>query len=161
MAVAAPWMQQPIASPSRPNMRVPITGKLSASSVRLRLEDLAFACPRCCVCASRSGTRITDTLQQLPRAADRYFAERWHRGIVWCWISLFLGYYTGNMVSLAFGALAINDVVAAIVTVGVTEVLSAWYYAGLPAPSLLVTFGNFFKMGVTFAFAADALKLGS
>lgn len=32
------------------------------------------------------------------------------------------GYYSANVVSLSFGALAINDVVAAVVTVGFCEV---------------------------------------
>jgi uncharacterized membrane protein YoaK (UPF0700 family) len=76
-------------------------------------------------------------------------------------VSLMLGFYAGNMVSLAFGALAINDVVAAVVTVAVTEVISREFYGQWPDPSLWLMFANFFKIGVTWAFMSDAMKLGS
>jgi hypothetical protein len=62
-------------------------------------------------------------------------------------------------VSLSFGALAINDVVAAALTVGFCEVCSMLYYgAAKPGPKLL--FLNAFKMGIIAALIADALKLG-
>ena len=62
-------------------------------------------------------------------------------------------------VSLSFGALAINDVVAAALTVGFCELCSVLYYgAESPGPKLL--FLNCFKLGIITALIADALKLG-
>jgi hypothetical protein len=78
---------------------------------------------------------------------------------MWSAISLGAGYYSGNMVSLAFGALAINDVVAAVMTVAVCEIISRAFYNQWPSPSLWLIFANCFKCGVEFAFIADAFKL--
>lgn len=72
---------------------------------------------------------------------------------------MFGGYYSGNMVTLAFGALAINDVVAAVTTVAFCEVVSRTFYESWPRPPLWLLFANCFKCGVEFAFIADALKL--
>lgn len=47
--------------------------------------------------------------------------------------------------SLSFGALAINDVVAAVITVGFCEVCSSLYY-GSPEPSNWLVFLNSFKV---------------
>lgn len=111
-------------------------------------------------CAFRPGrTRVTRTIASIPLRVDRYFAESVLRRVLWCCTSLFVGYYAGNMVSLAFGTLAINDVVAAIMTVAVAEVISRAFYSQWPRPALWVMFANFFKMGVTMAYMADAYKL--
>ena len=107
----------------------------------------------------RNDTRITQVIQNVPQSVDSYFQDNIFRRLLWCWISLFAGFYSGNMVSLAFGTLAINDVVAAMVTVAVTEVISRAFYAQWPRPPLWLIFANFFKMGVTFAFMADSYKL--
>jgi hypothetical protein len=107
----------------------------------------------------RGNARITGRIQSVPSSIDKYFQGNFFRRVLWCFISLFMGYYAGNMVSLAFGALAINDVVAAIITVAVTEVISKAFYSEWPSPGLWLIFANFFKMGVTFAFMADAYKL--
>ena len=102
---------------------------------------------------------MTQTIASIPLRVDRYFSESVLRRVLWCCTSLFIGYYAGNMVSLAFGTLAINDVVAAIMTVAVAEVISRVFYRQWPRPALWVTFANFFKMGVTMAYMADAYKL--
>ena len=44
------------------------------------------------------------------------------RQVLWSFIAFAAGYYAANVVSLSFGALAINDVVAAILTVAFCEV---------------------------------------
>jgi hypothetical protein len=115
-------------------------------------------------CAARSfepnKTRVTKAVASVPRDIDAYFRDHAFRRSVWCITSLFFGYYSGNMVSLAFGALAINDVVAAVMTVAVADVISRRFYGQWPRPDLFTMFANFFKMGVTFAFMADAYKLG-
>jgi Protein of unknown function (DUF565) len=104
-------------------------------------------------------TRVTQAIVAFPRRINRYFRANFFRRGIWCCISLFGGYYSGNMVSLAFGTLAINDLVAAVTTVGVTEIISRAFYARWPNPPLWIIFANFFKMGVEFAFMADAYKL--
>lgn len=62
-------------------------------------------------------------------------------------------------VSLSFGALAINDVVAAALTVAFSEVVSAAYYSA-PKVTLKLLMANCFKIGITAALVADAFKLG-
>ena len=116
---------------------------------------------RRCAADARRRTRILETIVSIPQAVDRYFRRSLLRRALWCMVSLMLGFYAGNMVSLAFGALAINDVVAAVVTVAVTEVISREFYGQWPDPSLWLMFANFFKIGVTWAFMSDAMKLGS
>lgn len=110
-------------------------------------------------CVSRSNTRFNNSVTSLPRRIDRYFEDNIFRTFIWCFISMFGGYYSGNMVSLAFGALAINDVVAAVTTVAFCEVVSRTFYESWPRPPLWLLFVNCFKCGVEFAFIADALKL--
>jgi len=73
---------------------------------------------------SSSSTRFSRSLTSIPRRIDAYFEGNVFRMFIWCFVSMFGGYYSGNMVSLAFGALAINDVVAAVTTVAFCEVVS-------------------------------------
>lgn len=62
--------------------------------------------------------------------------------------------------SLSFGALAINDVVAAALTVAFCEVVSSLYYGAAPRPPLKLLFLQCFKIGIICALIADAFKLG-
>jgi hypothetical protein len=55
--------------------------------------------------------------------------------------------------------LAINDVVAAALTVAFCEVVSIWYYRA-PKKTLKLVFVNCFKLGIISALIADAFKLG-
>jgi len=64
-----------------------------------------------------------------------------------------------NAVSLSFGALAINDVVAAALTVAFCEVVSKQYYSAAKI-TLKLLFANCFKIGIISALIADAFKLG-
>lgn len=61
--------------------------------------------------------------------------------------------------SLSFGALAINDVVAAALTVGFCEVVSVLFWSA-PKKTLKLIFLNAFKLGIITALLADAFKLG-
>ena len=67
-------------------------------------------------------TRLATRVNTLPRRVDLYFAGNLFRQAVWAVIAFSTGYYSANTVSLSFGALAINDVVAAVVTVAFCEV---------------------------------------
>jgi hypothetical protein len=52
----------------------------------------------------------------------------------WCGISGFSGFYVANTVSLSFGALAVNDIVAAAVAVTFVEVATRAFYEAWPNP---------------------------
>jgi hypothetical protein len=78
---------------------------------------------------------------------------------MWCGISAGAGFYAGNIVTLSFGALAINDVFAGVVTLLFYEIVSRLFYSA-KRPSLKLWFANWFKIGVVFSMLADAIKLG-
>lgn len=87
-----------------------------------------------------------------------YFSYNPWRKVLWSATAFSAGYYAANTVSLSFGALAINDVIAAATTVGFCEVVSRAYWSA-SSPGLALSFLNFFKLGVIAALIADAFKL--
>lgn len=64
----------------------------------------------------------------------------------------------GNVATLSFGALAINDVLAAVLTLVFYEAVTKAFYDA-ERKTLRLWFLNCFKMGVVAAMVADALKL--
>lgn len=108
----------------------------------------------------RQRTRLADALLAMPSKLDNYFegGPGPYRRVVWLCIAFLAGYYSANVVSLSFGTLAINDVVAAVVTVGFCEVVSYAYWSA-DRPGFQVVLTQAFKMGVTAALITDALKL--
>ncbi|KAK9827292.1 hypothetical protein WJX81_001148 [Elliptochloris bilobata] len=113
---------------------------------------------RICVNARRR-SRLAARITTIPRRIEFYFADNLPRRAVWGAIAFFAGFYAANTVSLSFGALAINDVVAAAVTVAFCELCSsAFYGAARKTVKLLVV--NCFKLGVIAALISDAFKLG-
>ena len=113
--------------------------------------------------ASQSGGgrrgRLGTQLTTLPRRVDYYFAGSWRRQLLWTAIAFATGFYAANTVSLSFGALSINDVVAAAVTVLFVEICSYLYYSASKR-TLRLVFLNAFKWGVCAALIIDAFKLG-
>ena len=97
-------------------------------------------------------------MTSFPYRLELYFEQNAARKVMWGVTAFAAGYYSANTVSLSFGALAINDVIAAAVTVGFCEVISKAYWSA-ENPSLALTFANFFKLGVIAALIADAFKL--
>lgn len=89
---------------------------------------------------------------------DVYFAGKPGRRLLWKGIAFGVGFYAANTVSLSFGALSINDVVAAALTVAFYEAASAAYYSA-PRATLRLAFVNWFKVGAVVALVADAFKL--
>ena len=61
--------------------------------------------------------------------------------------------------TLSFGALAINDVLAAVITLLFYDIVSRAFYRS-PTRPLRLWMANWFKIGVTAALMADAIKLG-
>lgn len=103
-------------------------------------------------------TRLAVNLTSVPYRIDNYFQYSFWRKALWSGSAFSAGYYAANTVSLSFGALAINDVVAAAVTVGFCEVVSILYWSA-ETPGLGLLFLNCFKLGVIAALIADAFKL--
>jgi hypothetical protein len=106
-------------------------------------------------------------LLSIPSRLDRYYSPPnailyAFRRTVWCIISGGAGFYAGNIVTLSFGALAINDVFAGAVTLMFYEVVTNLFYSegSLSRKSLKMWFVNYFKMGVVLSCLADAIKLG-
>ena len=131
--------------------------------------------------------RLLSVVLSAPQRLDRYLESAWWRRWMWAGISLGAGFYAGaavrsrwcvrgtpalhgdtamlhkrkpagNIATLSFGALAINDVLAAVVTLMFCEVVTHVHYT---RPTLLSWFANHFKMGVIAALLSDAAKLGS
>lgn len=111
---------------------------------------------------NRQRTRLADALLAMPSKLDNYFdgGPGPYRRIIWLCIAFLSGYYSANVVSLSFGALAINDVVAAVVTVGFCEVTSYAYWSA-DRPGFQIVLTQAFKLGITAALITDALKLQS
>jgi len=103
-------------------------------------------------------TRLAVNLTSVPYRLDMYFRNSLWRKTIWSVTAFSSGYYAANTVSLSFGALAINDVIAAATTVGFCEVVSRAYWSS-PSPGLALAFLNSFKLGVIAALIADAFKL--
>ena len=107
-----------------------------------------------------SRTRLATTILTVPRRVDLYFAGKPIRRALWTAISFGVGFYAANTVSLSFGALAINDVIAAALSVAGYEVASALVYASPGATrSLRLRLLNAFKIGAACAVIMDAFKL--
>lgn len=108
---------------------------------------------------ARRRSRLATRLTTIPRRIEFYFADTLLRRAVWGAISFSTGFYAANTVSLSFGALAINDVVAAAVTVAFCELCSSAFY-GAERKTLRLLVINLFKLGVITALVSDAFKLG-
>ena len=99
-------------------------------------------------------------IRSIPDRIRIYFRKRPLRQWMWIVISYCLGFYVANSVSLSFGTLAVNDVVAAAICVYFVEVITYLFYTA-EKPALYLSLLNSFKIGFTAALMADAFKLGS
>ena len=106
-------------------------------------------------------TRLGSILTTLPQRVDLYFKVRKGRRLLWKAILAFTGFYTANVISLTFGVLGINDVVAGAFCVGFSELVTRSYYRKANKPSLYWDLLNWFKIGLIYALTTDAFKLGS
>lgn len=91
--------------------------------------------------------------------------KHWNRSAAACWASAqphppTPPFHPGNIATLSFGALAVNDVFAAVVTLLFCEVVTHLYYTDTTG-SLTLWYLNCFKIGLIAALLADAVKLGS
>ncbi|KAL6779120.1 hypothetical protein ACKKBF_B18675 [Auxenochlorella protothecoides x Auxenochlorella symbiontica] len=146
-------------APTHGDVRVRLSPSVGAIASRtLRHRPSRSACSRI-ICQQRPPRRLVPYILTLPRRAELYLKSSWPLRILWTGSSAGLGYYAGNIVTLTFGALSINDVLAAVVTLLFYEAVSAAFYRS-PTRPLRLWMANFFKAGLTAALLADAVKLG-
>ncbi|KAI3738208.1 hypothetical protein L2E82_28231 [Cichorium intybus] len=103
--------------------------------------------------------RLIDIIRVIPDISRNYFKSP-SRRTLFGGISLLGGFYVAQTISLSFGALAVNDVIAAVVCVLLTEYVTRFYYSR-PKVTFPIALLNNFKMGFTYGLFIDAFKLAS
>ncbi|MCO5579022.1 hypothetical protein L7F22_032874 [Adiantum nelumboides] len=160
---ALPWVTSPEAQASwachvRPlrwaadNRGVqPIGRRIKRATIRA-LQDESVGAQR---------RRLVDVVRRIPAAVDRYFNKSPFRRALWGGISLLGGFYVAQTISLSFGVLGVNDVIAAVLCVLFTEYVTRYYYSRPGPPSFYAALLNNFKMGFSYGLFIDAFKLAS
>ncbi|CAK9136825.1 unnamed protein product [Ilex paraguariensis] len=103
--------------------------------------------------------RLVDIIRIVPEISRNYFRSTPRRAL-FGGISLLGGFYVAQTISLSFGALGVNDVIAAVVCVLLTEYATRLYYSR-PKVTFPLALLNNFKMGFTYGLFIDAFKLAS
>lgn len=105
-------------------------------------------------------TRLGSILTTIPQRLDLYFRVRRGRKLLWKIIFAATGFYSANVLSLTFGVLGINDVVAGAFCLAFAEIVTRSFYKKTN-PGKYWDFLNWFKLGLCYALITDAFKLGS
>ncbi|KAJ0042718.1 uncharacterized protein LOC116138979 [Pistacia vera] len=103
--------------------------------------------------------RLIDIIRVVPELSRNYFRSPSRRAL-FGGISLLGGFYVAQTISLSFGALGVNDVIAAVLCVLLTEYVTRFYYSQ-PKVTFPLALLNNFKMGFTYGLFIDAFKLAS
>ncbi|KAJ9679210.1 hypothetical protein PVL29_021217 [Vitis rotundifolia] len=103
--------------------------------------------------------RLVDIIRIVPQLSRNYFQSPSRRAL-FGGISLLGGFYVAQTISLSFGALGVNDVIAAVLCVLITEYVTRFYYSR-PKVTFPLALLNNFKMGFTYGLFIDAFKLAS
>lgn len=103
--------------------------------------------------------RFSDLVSSVPARIDLYFTSSPRRAL-FGGIALLGGFYVAQTISLSFGALGVNDVVAAALSVLGTEYITRFYHTS-KKPSFWLSLLNVFKMGYMYGLFIDAFKLAS
>ncbi|KAE8709696.1 Phosphoenolpyruvate carboxylase-related kinase 1 isoform 1 [Hibiscus syriacus] len=98
--------------------------------------------------------RLVDIIRLVPDISRNYFRSPSRRAL-FGGISLLGGFYVAQTISLSFGALAVNDVIAAVVCVLLTEYVTKFYYSvrrhgSLPVTMYRIECGFFAVPGLTW-----------
>ncbi|KAJ6851350.1 uncharacterized protein M6B38_261475 [Iris pallida] len=128
--------------------RIPRRQKYSTKHLRIRAVQ-----------ESEGPRRLVDIIRAIPEVSRNYFRSRSRRAL-FGGISLLGGFYVAQTISLSFGALGVNDVIAAVVCVLLTEYVTRFYYSR-PKVTFPIALLNNFKMGFTYGLFIDAFKLAS
>ncbi|XP_058085471.1 uncharacterized protein LOC131232944 isoform X2 [Magnolia sinica] len=108
---------------------------------------------------SEGPRRLIDIIRFIPELSSNYFRSPSRRAL-FGGISLLGGFYVAQTISLSFGALGVNDVIAAVICVLLTEYVTRFYYSR-PKVTFSLALLNNFKMGFTYGLFIDAFKLAS
>lgn len=108
---------------------------------------------------SQQPRRLVDAIKIIPEFSRNYFKSPFRRAL-FGGISLLGGFYVAQTISLSFGALGVNDVIAAVLCVIVTEYVTKFYYTRSKVTFPVALLNNF-KMGFTYGLFIDAFKLAS
>ncbi|KAL1565588.1 ycf20-like protein [Salvia divinorum] len=108
---------------------------------------------------SEGPRRLVDIIRIIPDVSRNYFRSPSRRAL-FGGISLLGGFYVAQTISLSFGALGVNDVIAAVLCVLITEYVTRFYYSR-PKITFPIALLNNFKMGFTYGLFIDAFKLAS
>ncbi|KNA11610.1 hypothetical protein SOVF_133450 [Spinacia oleracea] len=103
--------------------------------------------------------RLVDIIRTLPDISRNYFKSPSRRAL-FGGIALLGGFYVAQTISLSFGALGVNDVIAAVLCVLLTEFATKFYYSRSKVTFPIALLNNF-KMGFTYGLFIDAFKLAS
>ncbi|XP_057952495.1 uncharacterized protein LOC131146746 [Malania oleifera] len=103
--------------------------------------------------------RLVDIIRIVPELSRNYFRSPSRRAL-FGGISLLGGFYVAQTISLSFGTLGVNDVIAAVLCVLLTEYVTKFYYSR-PKVTFPIALLNNFKMGFTYGLFIDAFKLAS
>lgn len=103
--------------------------------------------------------RLIDIIRAVPEISRNYFKKP-SRRTLFGGISLLGGFYVAQTISLSFGALGVNDVIASVLCVILTEYVTRFYYSR-PTVTFPLALLNNFKMGFTYGLFIDAFKLAS
>ncbi|GMP70083.1 hypothetical protein CsSME_00029096 [Camellia sinensis var. sinensis] len=103
--------------------------------------------------------RLVDFIRLVPEKSRNYFTSPSRRAL-FGGIALSGGFYVAQTISLSFGALGVNDVIAAIVCVLLTEYVTKFYYSR-PKVTFPIALLNNFQMGFTYGLFIYAFKLAS
>ncbi len=106
-----------------------------------------------------SGPGLIRVVVNARALAERYFDEKWWRKPLWKLIAFCFAYFAANTISLAFGAKAINDVVAAVLVVIFYEAASRVVYRAKKR-TIWHALLHYFKFGAVVGFLMDSYKLG-
>ncbi|GLJ08253.1 hypothetical protein SUGI_0084850 [Cryptomeria japonica] len=108
---------------------------------------------------SQRPRRLVEFVRLVPELTRNYFKSPFRRAL-FGGISLLGGFYVAQTISLSFGALGVNDVIAAVLCVIVTEYVTRFYYTRSKVTFPVALLNNF-KMGFTYGLFIDAFKLAS
>ncbi|KAI5014512.1 hypothetical protein ZWY2020_055902 [Hordeum vulgare] len=103
------------------------------------------------------GRRLIDIIRIIPELSRNYFKSGSRRAL-FGGIALLGGFYVAQTISLSFGALAVNDVIAAVVCVLLTEYVTKFYYSR-PKLIYVTSCWCFTCIFITYAYLLQHLKL--
>ncbi|KAK1426045.1 hypothetical protein QVD17_14713 [Tagetes erecta] len=98
------------------------------SSITSRSSSLKFSRIKAVQDGEGGRRRLIDIIRLVPDVSRNYFKSP-SRRTLFGGISLLGGFYVAQTISLSFGALGVNDVIAAVVCVLLTEYATRFYYS--------------------------------